>query len=158
LNLENIIYIMEVIFIIFLLFKFIPKSEVYKAHVAFLSTQVITWLIGLVASEYMLVEYPIRMFSYSNKANFLFEFFLLPCICALFIVNYPEKKSAFSRFMHYFYYCTSLTICEVVEERYTNILKYIHWNWYLSWITLFITFYLARKYCSWFFKKIRIIN
>nr|WP_282432966.1 hypothetical protein [Desulfosporosinus sp. Sb-LF] len=45
-----------------------------------------------------------------------------------------------------------MTITEVLCERYTNILKYLHWTWYVTWTTLLITFYLSRQYYLWFFK------
>lgn len=151
---EFIIYIFESILIIILLLRFIPKDKVCEAHVAYLFKLAITWSIGLIVAEYRLIEYPARIFPYANKASFIFEFFLYPSICALFIVNYPEKKNAFTKFMYYFYYCTALTIIEVLEERYTYILKYIHWTWYITWITFFISFYISQKYNQWFFKKI----
>ena len=137
-----------------LLFIFIPKSKIIEAHVAYLFAQVVTWPMGLIVAEYTLIEYPIRLFHYANKAQFIFEFFLFPSICTLFVVNYPEKKNVFGRFMYYFYYCTFLTIIEIFEERYTNVLKYIHWTWYVSWITMFIMFYIVRKYNKWFLRNI----
>lgn len=155
---ENIIYIFESILIIILLFRFIPKGKIREAHVTYLFKLVITWSIGLVVAEYRLIEYPVRLFPYANRASFLFEFFLYPSICALFVVNYSEKKSAFAKFMYYVYYCSALTIAEVLEERYTDILTYIHWAWYTTWSTFLITFYLSQKYNKWFFKKVRVIN
>lgn len=155
---ECMIYIIEVMLIIFLLFRCIPKNKIREAQVAYLFKLIITWSLGLIVAEFGLIEYPIRLFQYSDKANFLFEFFLLPSISAIFVVNYPGKKSTFDKFRYYFYYCTTLSIIEVLEERYTNVLKYMHWTWYLTWITFFITFYMSIKYNQWFFKKIRIIN
>lgn len=157
-NKEIVIYIIEVILMISLLFMFIPKSKIPKAIMAFLFTQIIAWPLGLIVANYRLIEYPIRLFSYANKAHFTFEFFLFPSISTLFTIKYPEKKNALIRFMYYFYYCTSLTIVEVVQERYTNIIKYIHWTWYVTWITMFITFYTVRELNKWFFKKCKIIN
>jgi hypothetical protein len=154
---EYIINIFQSILITFLLLRFIPKDKIREAHVAYLFKLVITWSVGLIVAEFKLIEYPVRFFQNATKANFLFEFFLYPSICALFVVNYPEKKNIFSKIMYYFYYCTTLTIIEVVEERYTDILTYIHWTWQITWITFFITFYLAQKYNRWFFKNIHII-
>lgn len=150
---EYLLYTMEVILMIFLLFRFIPKNKIREAHVTYLFELIITWSVGLTVAEFNLIEYPIRLFPYANKASFIFEFFLYPSICAIFVVNYPEKKSTFAKFRYYFYYCTSLTIIEVIQERYTNILKYISWSWYLTWISFFITFYIATKYKQWFFNK-----
>jgi hypothetical protein len=148
-------YLLEVIgwaITIGLLIKFIPKNKIRHAQVAYGFKLFITWLVGLSVVELGLIEYPIRLFPNATKTSFSFEYFIYPSFCAVFNVNFPEKKGAFGQFMYYFYYCTSLTIIEVIVERYTNILNYIHWTWYTTWITLFITFYMSRKFCVWFFK------
>jgi hypothetical protein len=138
--------------------RFIPKDKIHEAHVAYMFKLVITWLTGLLVVEYRLIEYPIRLFPYANRASFIFEYFFYPSICALFVVNYPEKKSAFAKFIYYFFYCTTLTIIEVFEERYTDILEYINWNWAVTWISFFVTFYISKKYNQWFFRSSRIIG
>jgi len=155
---EYIISIVEIILIIFVLYKYVPRDKIREAHVAYLFKQAITWSVGLIVAEYRLIEYPFRLFPYANKASFLFEFFFYPSICVIFIANYPEKKSLFSQFMYYFYYCTILTIIEVIQERYTDVLEYRHWTWYVTWITFFITFYMSKKYNEWFFKNITMNN
>lgn len=140
---------------IVLLIKFIPRDKIREAHVAFLFKQIITWPIGLVVAEFRLIEYPFRAFTYANKASFIFEFFLYPAICALFVANYPDKKKLSARFLYYFSYCSVLTVIEAIEERYTEILKYIHWSWPVSFITFLITFYMSISYTRWFFKDVR---
>lgn len=150
---EIIISIVEVILTIAVLIRFIPKNKIREAQVAYLFKLVLTWLLGLIVAEYKLIEYPFRLFAYANKASFLFEFFFYPAMCSVFIVNYPEKKSSFIQFMYYFSWCTVITIIEVIQERYTDILTYKHWTWYVTWITLYMTFYLSKKYNNWFFRK-----
>ena len=135
-----------------LLVKFIPKDKIREAHVAFLFKQLLTWVLGLTVVEVKLIEYPIRLFPYSTKTSFAFEYFVYPSLCAIFNVHYPKNKSTFGQFMYYFYFCTTMTVFEVFVEKHTNILKYIHWTWYITWLTLFITFYCTRKYYVWFFK------
>ncbi|ERI91903.1 hypothetical protein HMPREF1982_02946 [Clostridiales bacterium oral taxon 876 str. F0540] len=153
LKVEYIIYAFESILIVFLLFRFIPKDKIRVAHVTYLFKLLLSWPLGLAVADYRLIEYPIRPFKYATKSAFLFEFFFYPSICAVFVVNYPEKKSNFHKFMYYFYYCTTLTIIEVIEERYTDVIKYIHWNWLFSWLSFFITFYISQKYSKWLLKN-----
>lgn len=149
---EYILITIEWIITIGLLIKFIPRNKIREAQVAFLFKQFITWLIGLAVVEARLIEYPARLFPHANRTSFTFEYFVYPSICAIFNVHYPENKSVLGQFMYYFYYCTTITGLEVLVEKYTKILKYIHWSWYITWITLFITFYMTRKYYMWFFK------
>ena len=60
--------------------------------------------------------------------------------------------------MYYFYFCTTMTVIELIVEKYTNVLTYIHWTWYITWVTLFMAFYITRKYYVWFFKLEQNIN
>ncbi|MDR3541972.1 MAG: hypothetical protein P4L69_13535 [Desulfosporosinus sp.] len=134
------------------LVKFIPKNKIREALVAFLVNQLITWVLGLTVVELGLIEYPVRLFPHANNTSFTFEYFIYPSMCAIFNVNYPKSKSRFGQFMYYFYYCTTFTIFEVIIEKNANLLKYIHWSWYITWITLLITFYMTRKFYVWFFR------
>ena len=151
-NRDYIIIAIECIITIGLLIRYIPRKKIREANVIFLFKVFIAMILSLTVSEFRLIEYPARLFPYANRTSFHFEFFVYPSICAIFNINFPKKKSIFNQFMYYCYYCTTLTVLEIIAEKYTNILKYIHWSWYISWITFFITFYISRKYYLWFFK------
>lgn len=140
---------------IVLLIVFVPKNKFREANLLFLFMQFITWIMGTAVAEMKLIEYPVRSFPYAYKGSFDFEFFIYPSFCVLFNLYYPENKDKLRKFMHYFYYCTGLTMAEVMAGRYTNIIRYIHWGWYVTWITLFITFFITRQYYIWFYRKKR---
>ena len=137
---------------IIMLILFIPKSRIREAQLAFLFMQVITWVLGLLVVEFRLITYPVEFFKYATKSSFTFEYFIYPSICAVFNVNFPHYKSNLRKVMHYFSFCTTMTIIEIICLKYTNIIKYIHWTWYITWISLFISFYISRNYYIWFFR------
>lgn len=151
-NIDLLILFSAWVITIIMLILFIPKSKIREAQLAFLFMQVITWLIGLLVVEFRLIEYPVEFFKNATKTSFSFEYFIYPSICAVFNLYFPNNKSNFRKFMHYFYFCTTMTIIEVLCEKYTNIIKYIHWTWYITWISLFITFFISRNYYLWFFR------
>jgi hypothetical protein len=151
-NKDYVLLALEWILATGLLIRFIPKNKIREAFVAFSFKQTLTWVLGLAVVELRLIEYPVRLFPYANKTSFTFEYYTYPALCAIFNVNFPEDKGSFGKFMYYCYYCSVITILEVITERYTNILKYIHWTWYVTWITLFITFYITRRFYVWFYK------
>ena len=151
-NIDTIIMIAAWVMPIIMLLLFIPKERIREALLIFHGKQVITWVLGLSVVQLKLIEYPVRLFPYANKSNFTFEFFSYPAICSIFSINYPVGKSNLRKFMHYFYFCTVMTAFELLCEKYTDIIKYIHWTWYVTWITLFLTFFISRKYYLWFFK------
>lgn len=131
---------------------FVPKDKIREAQVIYLFKQLITWLFGLAVVELRLIEYPVRLLSYANRTSFTFEYFIYPSLCVIFNLRYPQNDSYFRQFLYYSYYCTAMTLLEVFVERYTNVITYLHWSWYVTWITLFITFYISRSYYVWFFK------
>jgi hypothetical protein len=154
-SLEAIILIVAWLITIIVLIISVPKNKIREAMVIFLFKQVITWIIGLLVVELGLIVYPVRSFAYATRTSFDFEYMIYPAICVIFNLHFPLGKKGFRQFMHYVTYCSAITIIEIFIEKYTDIIEYINWEWYVSWITLFITFYISRIFYLWFFKKIK---
>lgn len=72
-------------------------------------------------------------------------------MCALFNVWYPNDRSILLRLCYYFAMCTLLTLLEVIVEKYTDLIKYIHWEWYILWVTIAFLFLLCGYFVSGFF-------
>lgn len=132
---------------------FIPKNKRRLAIVAFLFKQMITFLIGLVVVELGLLEYPVRLFASINRTSFTFEYYAFPVACAAFNVWYPKDRSTLMQMGYYVGFTSVLTIGEVIIEKYTDLIKYIHWDWYISWITIGLSFFISRLFCVWFFEQ-----
>ncbi|MEC1696651.1 hypothetical protein P9E60_14725 [Schinkia azotoformans] len=115
--------------------------------------QVITFLIGLMVVEKELLEYPVRLFPSINRTSFTFEYYVFPVICAAFNVWYPNNPSALVQSGYLIGFSTVLTTIEVMLEKYTDLIKYIHWAWYISWITICISLFIVCLFCVWFFAK-----
>ncbi|TCL40190.1 hypothetical protein EV210_101391 [Anaerospora hongkongensis] len=150
--LEEIILYSVTIGFPFLFWKFIPINKRRHAQVAFLSKQFLTWISGLVVASLGLIEYPVRFFPAVNRASFTFEFLAYPVICAFFNVYYPENKSKLVKIAYFLSCSSALTAIELILERYTQLIKYIYWSGYLTWVTLLLTLYISRMYYRWFFK------
>jgi len=133
-------------------YLFIPRDKRRNAHVVFLFMQVITWLIGLEVVTLGLIEYPIRFFSNATKTSFTFEFLVYPIISAFFNVYYPENKGNSTKFKYYIIICSLITGLELLFESNTQVIKYINWTGYYTWITVFVSLYISRLYYRWFFK------
>lgn len=132
---------------------FIPKNKMRLAVVAFLATQVITLLIGLVVVELGLLAYPVRLFASVNRTSFTYEYYAFPVVCAAFNVWYPNRQSKLIQIGYYAGYTSVLTAVEVMIEKHTELIKYIHWEWYVTWITVCLSFFITRLFCVWFFSK-----
>ncbi|MEQ2525797.1 CBO0543 family protein [Bacillaceae bacterium CLA-AA-H227] len=135
---------------------FIPKNKIRLSIVAFLFKQLITFLIGLVVVELGLIEYPVRCFASVSRTSFSYEYYAFPVVCAAFNVWYPTNRSLLYRMGYYAGYCSVLTVIEVIIEKHTQLIKYIHWEWYITWISLCISFFIVHVFCLWFFAKERV--
>ncbi|EKN63954.1 hypothetical protein P9E76_05515 [Schinkia azotoformans] len=132
---------------------FIPKNKLRLAVVAFLFTQIITFLIGLVVVELGLLKYPIRLFTTINRTSFTFEYYAFPVVCSAFNVWYPNDRSALIQLGYYVGVGSLLTLVEVIIEKYTDLIEYIHWEWYITLLTICLSFFVTRLFCVWFFEK-----
>jgi hypothetical protein len=152
-SIETIILALAWIITTVVLVLTVPKNNIREAILIFFFKQLITWVAGLAVAELRLLEYPVRSFPYATKASFDFEYFIYPAVTVVFNLKYPEGKSRFRQFLHYFNICTILTLIEVLCEKFTKIIIYVHWAWYTTWLTCFITLYMSRKFYFWYFNK-----
>ena len=107
----------EWIVTICLLVKFIHKSKIREASVAFCFNQFLTWILGLTVVQFKLIEYPVRLFPYATKANFTFEYFVYPSLCAIFTI--PKKKrlrSVYVLLLFLYYNYSYRSICRKAYE------------------------------------------
>jgi hypothetical protein len=135
---------------------FLNISQLIKIRhglLAFVYKQAITLLFGLVVAEKGLIKYPVREFKKAYKGSFSFGCFLYPSLCAIFNFYYPENRSRLSQFLYINSHAALLTLVEVVVERYTNLIKYVKWKWYWSYLTMVLTYYSSRLFYRWFFKE-----
>ncbi|MDE5413224.1 CBO0543 family protein [Alkalihalobacterium chitinilyticum] len=130
----------------------VPRNRVKHAILAFLYKQMVTWLFGLLVVERGLIKYPVRFFKKANKTSFSFEYFIYPALCTIFNMNYPENKSRLMKFFYIMFHSGAVTFVEYLIERKTNLITYVKWKWYWSFITMSITYYSSRIFYRWFFK------
>lgn len=152
--LERLILYSSIILTIIALIIFIPRKMIRVATAGILFKQIITWSLGIFTVELGLLDYPIRLFEEVNRTSFTFEYIVYPAICAIFIVHYPEHKGKLYRFGYYAIYCTILSGIEIILEHTTQLIRYIHWDWYWTWISLLITFGISRQFYKWYFYKL----
>lgn len=131
---------------------FVPKNKRREASIAFLFQQFVSWFLGLFAVELNLIEYPIREFSRINGTSFLFEFLVYPMIGVFYCMYFPFNSTRWKKIIYTGAFSTSITIAEVIIEKYTDLAHYINWEWYWSWGSIFATLYLLSRFYKWYFK------
>lgn len=151
-NTEQILLIAaSVISILSLLF--VPKANRLQAQFVFLFIQFPTWLLGLVAVESRLLEYPVHELSRANSTSFVFEYLILPIYCIHFNARYPHYATSLIKALYYLGASLALTGIEVLVEKYTDILEYTGWHWYITFFSVLFLLWLSRIMTLWFFKK-----
>lgn len=153
-SLEYTILLISWIVTIILLLILIPKERIREAWIILLFMQMMTWLVGLIVVQLGLIEYPVRLFSYANSTSFTFEFFIYPAFCVIFNLHFPNNKRKMSKILYYIIFVAFLTITEVLLERNTKLITYVKWEWYVTAITLYLTFLFSRMFYLWFFKNL----
>jgi hypothetical protein len=131
----------------------VPRAKTRLVLVAALFHQFLTWPLGLAVVELGLVAYPVRLFPNFGYNSFTYEFMSYPVISAVFVAHYPNSRGPLVQFAYFAAVCTLLTIIEVLLEAYTDLIHYIHWNWFCSWSTLLFTLLVTRTFCVVFFRE-----
>ncbi|QOR67849.1 hypothetical protein IM538_06870 [Cytobacillus suaedae] len=131
---------------------FIPKDFYRKASISFLFMLFVSWFLGILVVEYDLIEYPERFLASVNETSFTFEFFVFPVIGIFFTLYYPAGKNVYKKVIYTSGFTSAIIIPEIFLEKYTDLIKYVNWTWYLSWISVFATFLLLRLFYMWYFK------
>jgi hypothetical protein len=132
------------------LFLFACLKNWRKATVGFLYMQLFTWPFGIFAVEYGALEYPIRFFPETIRSSFTYEFLALPAVGALYCIYFPAGRQLFKKVRFMVAFPTLLTLGEVILIKYTDLVRYIHWNWFLTWLTVGLTLQLNYMLYRWF--------
>lgn len=143
--------IISVWIISFISIFFIPKEEYRHASVIFLLAQLPAWIFGLLVVEAGLIQYPVRELYKANGTSFTFEYLVLPLMCIFFNIHFPQNKSFYNKITYYLTILLVFSLIEYFTEKHTLILKYIHWHWYTTFITMGIFIYFVRSAYKWFF-------
>jgi hypothetical protein len=143
--LETIIELLSWFIGIMLLYFCVPKSKNRQALLGMLVMQMFTWPFGFLVAEFELISYPSRFFADATTASFTFEYFLFPVISALFNIYYPKKGSFLKVFTYTSVIVSLLTTGEFILEVYTDNIEYLQWDWYWSWITMFMLLHISYR-------------
>jgi len=138
--------------ITFILLAYIPRNKLKEASLIFLFQLFVTWFLGLLTVELRLIEYPVREFSHVNRTSFLYEFLLYPVLSIFFCLYYPKNRKWPIQLLYIILFSAGLTLPEVIIEKNTHLIHYIHWKWYFSWLSISCTLFLTWLFYKWFYK------
>lgn len=132
---------------------FTPKNKRLELQFIILFVQLPTWILGLSAVELGLLEYPARELATVNRTSFIFEYMVLPILCVHVNNYYPWQAARLVKAMYFTGISLLITGIEVFLEQYTLLIKYSGWQWYWTFISITLVFWLNQKMVKWFFKR-----
>jgi hypothetical protein len=77
---------------------------------------------------------------------------ILPLLCVHFNARFPNHASRRAKIGFYAGITSILTAMEYLLERYTEVIKYTGWEWYWTFISVWLVLWLSRTTTVWFFK------
>ncbi|MFC5650194.1 CBO0543 family protein [Paenibacillus solisilvae] len=133
-----------------LLLTLVPKAKIREAWISFLFMLLLSTVFGLLVVEFELIQYPSRLFARAINSSFTFEFFAFPVISVIYNLHYPDRFKLWMRLGYMLFFPAVLSVTELWLERHTNVIKYIHWSWYWSFVTLLLTLQASLLLYRWF--------
>jgi hypothetical protein len=142
--------IMWVIGIIAYLFL-TPKKHYRKMLFTLLVCQSFLWLNSLIHVEFNLLAFPVRELPKATELLFTTEYFFYPLLCGLYVA-YEPKRSLRIRVFYLSIWISALTLYDLILVNFSNLVEYVHYAWYFTWIDFFCIFAVTNWVYQWFFK------
>lgn len=105
------------------------------------------WGTAVVVTER--IEFPFRQLPQFFKMSLLFDFWILPSLCVLYN-QITKERGLWPIFYYAVLFSAGMTAIEYPLELYTNLIKYIDWNYFTSFYTLIITFLSSRAFIAFY--------
>ncbi|MDR3562711.1 MAG: hypothetical protein P4N59_14925 [Negativicutes bacterium] len=96
-----------------------------------------------------LIEYPVRLLPDCFETSILFELWVFPVLCILY--NQITRERGLGPILYYaLLFSVGMTAVEYSLEVYTGLIKYLHWSWLTTFITLTATFLASRTFIAFY--------
>jgi len=132
---------------------FIPNNERRKGILAFMVFQSFIWLCDMPAFSFHLLSAPVREFPKATDLALTINYFFYPVLFSIYYVNKRKKNGLLSKITYFLVWVSTLTMYDVILERYTDLLEYGYIRWYGMWIYIGFLFFVSQACCNWFFKE-----
>lgn len=133
---------------------FVNKKDIKKVFLAVLVAQTFTWSLGLLLTSLGKFEYPVRLFPKATNSSFLQGYIVNPLIYSIYYIHHPHQVKLLYKLMYTLLFTAIPTSIEIIEYRYTNLLRYKTWNGFYTFMLQTIAYFIISKYLDWFFENI----
>lgn len=149
LSVELVITIISILVTLFLLIFAVNWRFFRDWIVVFLYKCVLDSIWGTAVVVTNRLEYPYRQFPHYFKMSIMFEYWVFPVLCVLY--NQVTRKRGLWPIIYYAaLFSAGMTAIEYPIEIYTDLITYIKWSWFTTFITLTLTFLSSRLFIAFY--------
>ncbi|WP_078544541.1 CBO0543 family protein [Litchfieldia alkalitelluris] len=128
---------------IFLFIVALRKGPIIHSLLIFFMTAYASTFVGVIVVEEKMLKYPITLFGQYFDSSMLFEYLLFPIVNIFF--HQTTIKSKMDRLIiQTAMYSGVLTSIEVLFEKYTDLIEYMTWTWFHSFVGMFLFLLIIR--------------
>lgn len=131
---------------------FVPRTRWAEAIFIFLISNSFTWINALIHLELGLISFPVRLFPKATDLSISLDYFLFPILFVLYIL-YEPKENWRIRILYLVLWVSGIVILDILLDRSTNLIKFIHYTWYWAWLDICILFISVRMFYAWYFRR-----
>ncbi|TEB11790.1 CBO0543 family protein [Pelotomaculum propionicicum] len=95
------------------------------------------------------IEFPFRQLPQLFKMGLLFDYWVFPILCVWYN-HITRERGLWQIFFYAVLFSAGMTAIEFPLELYTNLIKYIKWDWFTTFYTLTITFLSSRAFIAFY--------
>jgi hypothetical protein len=99
--------------------------------------------LGVIVVEEHLIRYPVNLFKHF-QSSVLFEFLLFPVLC-IYYSPATSHSGFWGIILKALVYSSVLSILEFFLEKYTDLIDYLHWEWYYTLVSVFLFMIIVRS-------------
>ncbi|ALC91644.1 hypothetical protein AM500_19030 [Bacillus sp. FJAT-18017] len=130
----------------------ISKDRLRLTQITILFSGTLSWILVFLLVYFHIVRYPYREFKIATKMGFSHYYVLFPIIAAVFIHFYPKQPGKVKMLLYYLTFSIAIPTIYVVEEKVSNLILFLNYNWGLHVIANLMLFYIVKKFVFWFQK------
>lgn len=115
----------------------------------FLFKSTIGLILGSMAVESGRLAYPVRYLPQFFHTSILFEILVFPTLCVLYN-QAVRTRGAGGAVFYAILFGAFIAFMEYPLELYTGLIKYLHWAWYASFLSMTVLFLASRLFLAFY--------
>lgn len=134
----------------------VPRSKIREYLAVFLFFQALTWVFGIIFTEFDLMSAKIRLFNKATKISFTSEFIFYPTMAVVFYRWFPTNAGKLRVALHYVLCVGVLLAYLYFLGNFTNIMRIKPSLYVQAFFNFTFEYWLTRQYVVWLTKNTKL--